>query len=139
VSLSLTPSHLQPLKGEVEYGLQRNSTIKLVKTGVLRQKDVCDAHPELLRIAKNWGRATNRKCPICSQCELLNTLFLFGAGLPKSGLPVTTAADLKAALRYEKHPVCYVVEVCLTCKWNHLIKAFRARLSTEVIGDRLNG
>ena len=49
----------------VEYRLVRNRLVRDVERGRTMKIDVCDAHPELLRAARNVGRPTKEPCPIC--------------------------------------------------------------------------
>lgn len=84
--------------------------------------EVCDAHPELLRAARNVGTGTGDTCPICEDAELVLVSYLFGPSLPASGRCVTTAGELdRLATSARSGPLaCYVVEVCPACGWNHL-------------------
>src|SRR5687767_10840004 len=43
--------------GEVDYRLVRKHTLDEFRRGRLSKLDVCDAHPELLRAARNVGEA----------------------------------------------------------------------------------
>jgi len=47
----------------VEYRLARNAVVREVKAGRRMKEDVCDAHPELLRAARNIGKTTGEDCP----------------------------------------------------------------------------
>ena len=40
------------------------------RRGRLSKLDVCDAHPELLRAARNVGEARSEDCPICEDATL---------------------------------------------------------------------
>src|SRR5674476_1046851 len=55
----------------VEFGLVRRALLAKVAAGVLRYEDICDAHPELLRAARNLGRSTGETCPVCYDVELV--------------------------------------------------------------------
>src|ERR1035441_7138130 len=66
----------------VEFGLVRRALLAKVAAGLLRYEDVCDAHPELLRAARNIGRKTGETCPVCSDAELVEVTYVFGARLP---------------------------------------------------------
>ena len=41
--------------GEIDYRLARRSRINAFKKGRLSRHDVCDAHPDLVRAARNVG------------------------------------------------------------------------------------
>ena len=95
-----------------------------VPTGSSGRPDVCDAQPELLRVAKNLGRETDTECPICEHEQLVHVMFAFGPGLPPGGLPLTDVGVLSKAARKSADVACYLVEVCTGCCWNHLLSVF---------------
>jgi Family of unknown function (DUF5318) len=111
---------------QVEYRIIRNGVVREVDRGKLLKTDVCDAHPELLRAARNVGRATKEVCPICDDGRLVTVTFVFGAKLPPGGRCPGTAAELKALTRREEPVLCYEVEVCPACAWHHLMRKYPA-------------
>ena len=115
--------------GQIDYRLARRHTIAEFHRGRLSRLDVCDAHPELLRAAKNIGEQTTRECPICEDADLVLVSFAFGPGLPASGKCVATTAELAKLAKRRRDVACYVVEVCPECSWNHLAR-------TYTLGDR---
>ena len=46
--------------------------------------DVCDAHPEIGRIARNIGELTRRDCPVCSHEKLRRVNFVYGRELAEN-------------------------------------------------------
>jgi hypothetical protein len=120
-----------PDGGQVEYRLARNSVIREFHKGRLSRLDVCDAHPELLRAGRNLGRPTGDECPICEQHELVEVTFVFGAKLPPGGICVTSQKELRSYWRREDPVVCYAIEVCVDCSWNHLIRMYPGRSATR--------
>ena len=102
----------------------RESIVKQYRRGRLGRLDVCDAQPELIRVARNLGRETDTDCPICEQERLVHVTFAFGPGLPPSGLAVADLRELSRAARRNADVACYVVEVCTGCSWNHLLSVF---------------
>jgi hypothetical protein len=110
----------------VEYRIVRNSVVHEVERGRILKIDVCDAHPELLRAARNVGRPTKEVCPICDEGRLVTVTFVFGAKLPAGGRCPGTATELKALCRRAEPVLCYEVEVCPDCAWHHLMKKYPA-------------
>ncbi len=103
----------------------RESTVKQYRRGRLGRPDVCDAQPELLRVAKNLGHETETECPICEHEQLVHVAFAFGPGLPPGGLPLADLRELgRKSGRGGADVACYVVEVCTGCAWNHLLSVF---------------
>src|SRR5580704_9235944 len=111
---------------QVEYRIIRNGVVREVDRGKLLKTDVCDAHPELLRAARNVGRPTKEVCPICDDGRLVTVTFVFGAKLPPGGRCPGTASELKALCRRPEPVLCYEVEVCPTCAWHHLMRKYPA-------------
>ena len=95
--------------------------------GTLGLTDLCDAHPELIRAAKHVGEPTKTDCPVCGKEKLVLLAYVYGESLKAdSGRVWSIATGLRLAAA---HPgaCCYVVEVCITCQWNHLRESFTAR------------
>ena len=111
---------------QVEYRIVRNGLVRDVEQGRLQKVDVCDAHPELLRAARNVGRPTREDCPICPDGQLVTVTFVFGAKLPAGGRCPGTAAELKALCRRPEPVLCYEVECCPSCAWHHLMRKYPA-------------
>ncbi len=92
------------------------------RKGRLRQDQVCDAHPELIRAAKNVGTPTDTPCPICDERELKLVTYVFGRRLPAHGRCVSSAEEMRALNRRRDELTAYVVEACVSCHWHHLRK-----------------
>jgi hypothetical protein len=112
--------------GRVEYRLARNAVVKEFKKGRLSRIDVCDAHPELLRAARNVGVELSEQCPICELCALVHVTYVFGPRLPAHGSCPATESELARLCRRSEEVACYVVEVCPECAWNHLARMYPA-------------
>jgi len=112
--------------GRVEYRLARNAVVSEFRKGRLSRIDVCDAHPELLRAARNVGVALSEDCPICQETALVHVTYVFGARLPPNGRCPTNPTELARLCRRADEVVCYVVEVCPGCAWNHLARMYPA-------------
>ena len=125
-----------PTGGQVEYLLARNSVIREFRKGRLSRLDVCDAHPELLRAATNLGRPLGEGCPICEAADLVEVTFVFGAKLPAGGRCVATQTELTRFWRRKEPVVCYVVEVCSSCRWNHLQRMYPAGAGVDAVARR---
>ncbi len=110
----------------VEYRLLRNAVVRDVQRGRLGRDDVCDAHPELLRAARNVGRPRDEQCPICQSVDTVEVTYVFGTRLPPGGRCPGDVTELNR-LRGRRDPVlCYDVEVCPECAWHHLTRKYPA-------------
>lgn len=113
--------------GTVDYRLDRRRLLRSVRAGEVGPEDVCDAHPELLRVGREYSRSATTACPICGEWTLRQVRFVFGPRLPSSGRCITSAKELeRLAARAGEHR-CYLVEVCVGCRWNHLLSSFVLR------------
>ena len=78
--------------GEIDHRLTRRAVINNFRRGVISQDSICDAHPELMRVARNFGRTTRVKCPICVNDHLVTVTYLFGPLLQSHGKFIATRA-----------------------------------------------
>ncbi|HLF70208.1 MAG TPA: DUF5318 family protein [Actinomycetota bacterium] len=125
------------MQGLTDFRLARRAVIEGFKRGSLDRNEICDANPELLRAAKNIGKACDRPCPICGQDALRQVRYVYGDDLKQlSGRPVYPEgwADQLAAEHDEFR--CYSVEVCVECSWNHLAACYLMGRRYAVAGER---
>ncbi len=113
-----------PGGGQIDYRLARRHLIAEHRRGRLARNDVCDAHPELMRAAREVGDQTRIDCPICEEDKLHLVSYVFGPRLPAFGRCITKRSELEAFSRRAGAYTCYVVEVCPTCGWNHLARTW---------------
>jgi hypothetical protein len=109
-------------RGVVDHRLARLHLINEFRRGRLRQEQVCDAHPELIRAARNIGSESRTTCPICGQVKLRLVTYVFGSRLPSSGRCVSTAKEMAALNARSDDLTAYVVEACTECRWHHLLR-----------------
>jgi hypothetical protein len=119
-----------PTPGQIDYRLARQAVVNQFRAGRLARHEVCDAHPELRRAAREVGRPTSQDCPICEDDTLVHVSYVFGPRLPRHGRCVTSAAELTKLARRRGRFACYVVEVCPACSWNHLARTFELSPAT---------
>lgn len=108
--------------GIVDHRLVRRALINEYRRGRLRRDQVCDAHPELIRAAKNVGEETRVTCPICEERKLVLLTYVFGPRLPAHGRIVVTKRELAVLNRRTDDLAAYFVEVCPDCRWHHLLR-----------------
>ena len=109
-------------RGIVDHRLARRMLINQVRLGRISRTEVCDAHPELIRAARNVGAPTAADCPICEESKLSIVTYVFGHGLPSSGRCVTTAKEMRQLRNRAGEQTAYVVEACPECRWHHLLR-----------------
>jgi hypothetical protein len=111
----------------VDYSLARRNVLMGLRRGTLLLSDVCDAHPELLRAGRHIGGSVPEPCPVCSHDSLRRVSYVFGDELKaNSGRVVYPPEWLRELAQTHDQFTCYVVEVCIDCAWNHLLRAYSA-------------
>jgi Family of unknown function (DUF5318) len=108
--------------GVVDHRLARRHLVNEFRRGRLRQDQLCDAHPELIRAARNVGEITRVDCPICEQEKLRLVTYVFGPRLPASGRCVSERKELASLNARNDDLTAYIVEACIACKWHHLLR-----------------
>ena len=108
--------------GVVDHRLARRALINEFKRGRISKDTVCDAHPELIRAAKNVGEPTDTPCPICAEVNVVLLTYVFGHGLPKHGKCLTDKREVEKLQRQPHDYAAYVVEACPSCRWHHLLR-----------------
>jgi hypothetical protein len=123
---SFDPSSPPRVEGPgVDYSLARRSTLASLRRGRLATTEICDAHPELMRAAKNIGADVGDKCPVCSHDTLRWVRYVYGDDLKhNNGRVVYPDAWLDELAQTHEQFTCYVVEVCVDCAWNHLLRSY---------------
>lgn len=107
-------------RGHVDHRFARQFLINEFRRGRLRRDEVCDAHPELIRAARNVGTVLEQACPICDEHGLRLVTYVFGHRLPAHGRCVSDAAEMARLARRSGEMSAYVVEACVECSWHHL-------------------
>lgn len=110
--------------GEIDYRLARRAVLSEYRKGRLARHEVCDAHPELVRAARECGDPTSLSCPVCEKVKVVLVSYVFGPRLPAFGRCITSREELAKIAKRSGNFSCYVVEVCPECSWNHLARTF---------------
>lgn len=114
----------QSRPGEIDYRLERQRVLAEFRAGELSSLRVCDAQHELVRNAAHCGVAIDDPCPVCEAGTLVYVTYVFGARLPSAGRCMTSLAEIQRLARRKTPYSAYVVEVCVSCRWNHLVRSY---------------
>ncbi len=113
----------------IDYSLQRRARLTaLFNGGVMTMDDVCDADPYTLRAAKHHGEPAPSPCPVCRKTELSHLSYVFGDELGQFSGRIRARREIEAMAHEYGEIRAYVVEVCRSCGWNHLVESY-------VVGD----
>lgn len=108
----------------VDYSLQRRAVLRDVRNGRISALEVCDASPYLKNAATFHGEPTDERCPICRRDNLTLVNYVYGDELKQSAGQAHKAAELPALAMTLRECQVFVVEVCRSCSWNHLIERY---------------
>lgn len=108
----------------VSYRLARQRLVDAFTRGKRTTEEICDAQPELRRVAHSFGASLAEPCPICEGDDLVTVSFAFGPGLPKAGRVLADLKEMRKLRTRGKPSTCYLIEVCRQCWWNHLRESY---------------
>ena len=108
----------------IDYRMSKRALLRQLHRGLVSRMDVCDAHPELVRAAKHIGERAREECPVCESEELRLVLYTYGKGLKRSNGWPRRSTELRELRQSVDEFMCYIVEVCLDCSWNYLVRSF---------------
>ncbi|HKS46318.1 MAG TPA: DUF5318 domain-containing protein [Amycolatopsis sp.] len=108
----------------VDYALQRRALLADVRSGRVGTAEVCDAGPYLLRAAKFHGEPGEGPCPVCRKEAVTLVSWVYGDELQHASGSARTPAELARMAKLFGEFTVYVVEVCQTCAWNHLVRSY---------------
>ncbi|WP_374727271.1 DUF5318 domain-containing protein [Haloactinomyces albus] len=108
----------------VDYALRRRSLLAQVHAGRVGVMEVCDADPYLLQAAKFHGEPSDVTCPVCRKEQLTQVSWVFGDELKHASNSARSPEELERMATMFKEFNVFVVEVCRTCNWNHLVLSY---------------
>ncbi len=108
----------------VDYALQRRGLLAEVHSGRVGVAEVCDASPYLLRAARFHGDPTDQTCPVCRKERLTQVSWIFGDELKHAAGSARKPEEIQQLAHQFTNFSVYVVEVCRTCSWNHLVLSY---------------
>src|ERR1044071_3730334 len=108
----------------VDFSLQKRAVLRDVHNGRVGTLEVCDASPYLKNRARFRGEPTGGRCPVCRRDNLTLVHYIYGDELKQSAGQARKLAELPVLAMTLREFQVFVVEVCQTCAWNHLIEQF---------------
>ncbi len=108
----------------VDYALQRRALLAEVHSGRVGVAEVCDASPYMLRAARFHGDPTDQTCPVCRKERLTQVSWIFGDELRHAAGSARKPDEIQELAHLYSDFSVYVVEVCRTCSWNHLVLSY---------------
>lgn len=109
----------------VSHEWERRAVLREFRAGKKSRDQVCDADFLLRAAAEHHGVDAARPCPICGS-PMRIILWVYGENLGRRSGSARSEEEI-AELVNETGPfTVHKVEVCATCRWNHLLSASEA-------------
>ena len=93
-------------------------------TGRTSSADACDAGTYLLQAASYHGRQTSTPCPLCRREPVVHVSWIFGERLGQASGSARSAEEIARLADAVDEFTVHVVEVCRSCRWNHLVQSY---------------
>ena len=115
---------VRPPRQVVDYALRRRAALADLAAGRSAPADACDAGAYLLQAASFHGRPTATPCPVCRKEPLTLVSWVFGERLGAAAGSARSAAEIDRWAEALDEFTVHVVEVCRSCRWNHLVQSY---------------
>lgn len=113
-------------RNEVSHLWERQALLKRWRVGAASKEEVCDADFLLVTAARYHGEPAGRLCPICESDDLRVVQWVHGEQLGRVSGTARSDEEIDRIVSTGKEATVHTVEVCLHCRWNHLLKAVLA-------------
>jgi hypothetical protein len=117
----------------VDYSLQKRALLRDVHSGRVGTYEVCDASPYLKNAARFHGEPTEERCPVCRLENLTYVHYIYGDELKQSAGQARRLAELSVLAMTLGEFQVFVVEICPSCAWNHLVEQYL--LGRDALGE----
>lgn len=109
-------------KHKVSHEWERAATLRELRAGRITQESVCDADFLLRAAATHHGVDATRACPICGDA-LRNTRWVYGETLGRRAGSARSEQEIAEFVAEGLEFTVHTVEVCIGCRWNHLLSS----------------
>lgn len=127
----------------ISHELDRRRVLRAFRTHEIPRSRICDADRALTASAEVLGTPTGRDCPVCGapgdRGALRSTRWIHGVTMGEKSGTARSLSEIRhilAGLSPGDDVTVHVVEVCLRCGWNFLLREDRYENRTEdQLGD----
>ena len=120
----------------VDYSLQKRAVLRDMLSGRVGVLEVCDASPYLRNAARFHGEPTDERCPVCRRENLTRVHYIYGDELKHAAGQARKLAELRSLAMTLREFQVFVVEVCQSCAWNHLVEQYLLGRDTLTADER---
>ncbi len=107
--------------GEISHRLTRARTLGQWRAGAIARRDLCDADFILVTASRFHGNPAGYPCPVCEGKDLRIVYWVYGDELGKASSTARSMEEIEAFVAEGKTFRVHTVEVCPSCRWNHLL------------------
>lgn len=111
---------------EVSHRFARQELLRRWRAGEVTRAEICDADFLLVTAARFHGRPAGHPCPVCGSGDLRVVQWVHGEQLGRLAGTARSDAEIAAIVATGREATVHTVEVCLRCRWNHLLRAVTA-------------
>ncbi|WP_169872653.1 DUF5318 family protein [Corynebacterium cystitidis] len=122
---------------QISHEWERRNLLRHVHAGRVPRANVCDADFLLVTAAKFHGWASARPCPLC-EAEMRNVKWIYSEKLGRRSGTARNDDEIADITAEVGELTVHTVEVCPSCRWNHLLVEEQARVQVpgQKTGDR---
>lgn len=124
-AMSSQPTQQVAYKHVVSHEWERVQHLRQLSSGELTREEACDADFLLRAAAEHHGIDSPRRCPVCGGAMRL-TRWVYGDKLGRRAGSARSEEEIAQFVAEGIEFTVHLVEVCLTCRWNHLLTSATA-------------
>lgn len=113
-----------PRRSVVDHTLRKRALLADVRAGRVALAEVCDATAQLVQAARHHGEETADRCPVCQNTLLTRVNYVYGEALGTVAGQAKRERELARMDSMQDEFAVYAVEVCRSCRWNHLAVSY---------------
>ncbi|WP_414646315.1 DUF5318 family protein [Corynebacterium sp. UBA2622] len=110
---------------EISHEWERRATLREYMRGRVPADELCDADFLLRAAARYHGVPSDRPCPVCGR-EMSVVAWVYGDNLGRRSGTARSEEEIDALVGEVGPITVHTVEVCVHCRWNHLLREVTA-------------
>lgn len=113
-------------RNEVSHRWRRQALLRAFKEGEIPRENLCDADFLLVAAATHHGYDVDRACPVCGRGSLREVRWIYHERLGRRSGTARSEEEIAEIIKTVPNITVHLVEVCVQCRWNHLLTAMVA-------------
>ena len=117
--------------------LDRRRLLAEYRRGDISAEELRQSSRRLIDAADFHGEPQDRPCPLCGKRTLKNVIWIFGDNLGKIAGTARSRREVEALAETYGDITAHIVEVCVHCRWNVLLREMLARVGSGTSKPRV--